>query len=170
MNSARLPCCRRITGTNKLTRWPLKCKHFPWPIVTAWSLLPHDTWRPKYKRVWKKLCKFIKNLSVSGYLAFTSPHAETSKPHTGESWGRCIRGGIAVGYSAFLHFPLKFLLLVPVSQSVVDELTQDCFSTVVEHWLLLCHDLSPTPVIFAFCTATCHTDIPVGACLREASS
>lgn len=44
-----------------------------------------------------------------------------------------------------------FLLLVTVRQSAVDELTQDCFSTGVEYWPLLCHDLSATPVTFAFC-------------------
>jgi len=50
---------------------------------------------------------------------------ETSQPHTAKSWGRCIKGGIAVGYSAFLRFPLNFLLLVIARQAVVDELTQD---------------------------------------------
>lgn len=69
-------------------------------------------------------------MSVSGYLALTSVHAETLMTHIAEGWGRCIRGGIAEGYSAFLHFPLKFLLLVTVRESVVGELTQDCFSTV----------------------------------------
>lgn len=86
----------------------------------------------------------------SSYLAFTRLHVETSKPHSAGSWGRYVRGGIAVGYSAFSHLPLKFLLLVTVRQSMVDE--KDCFSS----WTLtlsfpqwLSH-----PVIFAF-----HTDL-----------
>lgn len=53
--------------------------------------------------------------------------------HTLLEAGEGVSGGIAVGYSAFLHFPLKFLLLVTVRQSVGGELTQDYFSTVVEH-------------------------------------
>lgn len=84
------------------------------------------------------------------WLFSISKSACRNTPDTDAIWGRCIRGGIAVGYAAFLHFPLKFLLLVTVRQSVVDEMTQDGFSTLVECWLLLCHYLSPTTGIFTF--------------------
>lgn len=104
----------------------------------------------------------------SDYLAFTRLHAGTSKPRTAESQGRCVRGGIAGGYSALSHLPLKFLLLVTVRQSMVDEMTQDCYSSVVEHLLFLCHEVSPTLSFLPF-TQTCRTGIPARACLCEAS-
>lgn len=69
----------------------------------------------------------------SGYLAFMRLHVETSKPCSSESQGRYVRGDVAVGYSAFSHLPLKFLLLVTVRQSMVDKKTQNCFSSVVKH-------------------------------------
>lgn len=104
----------------------------------------------------------------SDYLAFTRLHAETSKPCTAESQGGCIRGGIAGGYSAFSHLPLKFLLLGTVGQSMVDEMTQDCYSSVVEGLLFLCHEVSPTLSFLPF-AQTCRIGIPVRACLCEAS-
>lgn len=104
----------------------------------------------------------------SDYLAFTRLHVETSKPCSAESWGRCIRGDSAVGYSAFSHLPLKFLLLVTVRQSVVDEKTQDCFLV-----LLNTDCFSPTmalpPCHFCLLHRLVALASQVRACLCEAS-
>lgn len=75
------------------------------------------------------------------------------------------RGGIAVGNCLFT-LALKFLLLVTVRQSMVDEMTQDCYFSVIEQLLFATTSLPPCH----FCLS--HRLVPLAsqsepACVRH---
>lgn len=98
-NSGCLPCCRRITGTFLMT-----CS-YSMELVALWHM------KAKIQMDLKGVVQVHREFDCHWLLTIFK---STSNPHAAESWGRCITEGIAVGCSAFIHFPLRFLLLAIV--------------------------------------------------------